>query len=130
MTTIQVVKTGGICFVINLLATQKGNCHSRPYLYKIIADELYLKTYFAYAPNHIYIKLFNAKNAWYNVELTSAEFPIDAWIMASGYIHLDAIQQGIYMDTIGNHKAIALCYLDLAQGYLHKSTNIDYNLLL
>lgn len=117
-------------FVINTLATHKGNCHSIPYLYKIIADELNLKTYFSYAPNHIYIKLFNEKDKWYNLELTSAEFPIDAWIMASGYIHLNAIQQGIYMDTIGNHKAIALCYLDLAQGYLRKSKSIDYSFVI
>ncbi len=120
----------GHMFVLSLLSTYKGNCHAMPFLYKIIADELHIKSYFAYAPNHLYIKLFNEKYGWYNVELTSAEFPIDAWIMATGYIHLDAIQHGIYMDTIGNEKAIAMCFIDLAQGYIRKTHSVDYSFVI
>jgi len=104
-------------FVSTLLRAHKGNCHSMPYLYKMIVQELGENAYLALAPNHIYIKLFCQKDGWYNTELTSGQFPIDAWLMASGYIHLSAIQSGIYMDTLGDSKAIALCVLDLAQGY-------------
>ena len=43
-------------FVTKLLSTQKGNCHSLPYLYKILADELAAKCWLSFAPNHIYIK--------------------------------------------------------------------------
>lgn len=78
-------------FVSKLLETGKGNCHSLPYLYKIISEELNIPCYISFAPNHIYIKLFAESTGWYNTELTSATFPIDAWIIASGYVNIDAI---------------------------------------
>lgn len=43
-------------FVTKLLATQKGNCHSMPYLYKILCEEMGVPCWLALAPNHIYIK--------------------------------------------------------------------------
>jgi hypothetical protein len=107
-------------FVSKLLETGKGNCHSLPYLYKILSDELGIPCYLAFAPNHIYIKLFSEDIGWYNTELTSGTFPIDAWIIASGYVNTDAIRNGLYMDTLSNKQAVANCLLDLAQGYQHK----------
>jgi hypothetical protein len=107
-------------FVSKLLETGEGNCHSLPYLYKILADELNIPCYLAFAPNHIYIKLYAENTGWYNTELTSATFPIDAWIIASGYVTIDAIRNGLYMDTLSNKQAVANCLLDLAQGYQHK----------
>jgi hypothetical protein len=107
-------------FVSKLLETGKGNCHSLPYLYKILADELGVPCYLAFAPNHIYIKLHAESTGWFNTELTSATFPIDAWIMASGYISLDAIRNGLYMDTLSLKQTIANCLVDLAHGYQRK----------
>jgi hypothetical protein len=103
--------------VTKLLITHKGNCHSLPFLYKIIAQELGDEAYLSFAPNHIYIKLRNKKDGWYNTELTSGYFPIDAWLMASGYIHLSAIQNAIYMDTLSNQQSVAVCMIDLAHGF-------------
>jgi len=48
-------------FVTKLLATNKGNCHSLPYLYKILAEELGETAHLALAPNHIYISNTIAK---------------------------------------------------------------------
>ena len=110
-------------FVTKLLATHSGNCHSLPYLYKILADELGAKCWLALAPNHIYIKNRCKSICWYNTELTSGSFPVDAWIMASGYLPLQAIQNGIYMDTLSNQECIALCVVDLAKGYEHQTHN-------
>jgi len=107
-------------FVTKLLATNKGNCHSLPYLYKILAEELGEKAHLALAPNHIYIKHHSKKTGWYNTELTSGSFPIDAWLMASGYIHLDAIRNGVYMDTLSQKESLALTLVDLAKGYERK----------
>ena len=107
-------------FVSKLLATQKGNCHSLPFLYKIMAEEFKVPAYLSFAPNHIYIKLYCKKTGWYNTELTSATFPVDAWLMASGYVHLDAIRNGLYMDTLTLQQSVAYCLLDLAQGYQRK----------
>ncbi len=107
-------------FVTTLMATHKGNCHSLPLLYKIIAEELGEKAWLALAPNHLYIKLHNQASGWYNTELTSGQFPTDTWIKSSGYIHLDAIKNGIYMDTLSRKETIALCMIDLALGYQRK----------
>jgi len=104
-------------FVSKLLQTGKGNCHSLPYLYKILAEELETDAHLALAPNHMYIKHKNDKNGWYNTELTSGIFPIDAWLMASGYIHLDAITNKLYMEALDDKQSIAMCVLDLAQGF-------------
>ncbi|MFT4070386.1 MAG: hypothetical protein QM654_00515 [Dysgonamonadaceae bacterium] len=107
-------------FVSKLMETNIGNCHSLPYLYKIIMDELGYKSHLALAPNHIYIKANNKKVGWYNIELTCADFPTDAWYAASGYIHTDAIRNGIYMRALSDREAIAMTLVDLAQGYQAK----------
>lgn len=106
-------------FVSKLLYTHTGNCHSLPLLYKIIADEMKAKCYLSLAPNHIYVKARaeNPKIGWYNTELTNATFPIDGWIKSSGYVHLDAIKNSLYMDTLSQKQEIALCMIDLAKGY-------------
>ena len=96
-----------------------------PYLYKILCEELGVPCYLALAPNHIYIKHRSEKGGMYNTELTSASFPIDAWLMASGYITLESIQNGVYMDALNDKQCIALCVLDLAKGYDRKYPNND-----
>lgn len=117
-------------FVTKLLLTGSGNCHSLPYLYKILADELQAEAYLSLAPNHIYIKHRSKKWGWYNTELTSGEFPTDAWVKASGYITLDAIRNGIYMDTLGQKESVALCVYDLAKGYLAQTKNYQDGFVL
>jgi hypothetical protein len=107
-------------FVTKLIETNSGNCHSLPFLYKILADEIGAKAYLALAPNHIYLKHRNKQIGWYNTELTSGTFPVDAWLAASGYITLDAIRSGIYMDSLSEKNSVALCLIDLAKGYERK----------
>jgi hypothetical protein len=104
-------------FVTKLLQTHSGNCHSLPFLYKILVEENNEKANLALAPNHIYIKHQIKKGGWYNTELTSGVFPIDAWLMASGYIKLEAVQNGVYMKALNDKESIAICLTDLAQGY-------------
>ncbi len=112
-------------FVTKLLKTKKGNCHSLPLLYKIIAEELNQPVYLALAPNHVYIKLKSEKLGWYNTELTSGDFPRDAWMMASGFVHLDAIVNKLYMQALNDKQSLALCLLDLAKGYEKKFGSSD-----
>lgn len=107
-------------FVIKLLDTKTGNCHSMPYLYKILADEIGVKTHIAVAPNHFYIKHQNKGNGWFNTELTSGIFPVDAWLMASGYIHLDAVVNKLYMEALNEKQMLSLNLIDLAKGYERK----------
>nr|WP_198999670.1 hypothetical protein [Flavobacterium sp. ASV13] len=104
-------------FVSKLLYTRKGNCHSLPYLYKILCEELGTTAHLALAPNHIYIKHQSKANGWYNTELTSGIFPNDSWLMASGFVHLDAIKNGVYMKALNNNESIAVLLIDLANAY-------------
>jgi hypothetical protein len=110
-------------FVTKLIASHSGNCHSLPYLYKMIADEMGAPCWLALAPNHMYIKNRCKGLGWYNTELTSGCFPIDAWIMASGYLPIQAVKSGIYMDTLSSNGALTLCVIDLAKGYERKTHN-------
>ena len=105
------------------IATHEGNCHNLAYLYKILADEVGAKCWLALAPGHIYIKNYSEKIGWYNTELTSGTFPTDAWVMVSGYVNPQAMKSGMYMDTLSNRQAIALCVLDLAKGYEFQTHN-------
>jgi hypothetical protein len=86
----------------------------------MIMDELGQSAYLSLAPNHIYIKAQNNRVGWYNIELTCGDFPTDAWLTASGYIHTDALRNGIYMDTLSQKQSVCLCLVDLAQGYQAK----------
>ncbi len=117
-------------FITKLILTNRGNCHSLPYLYKILADELGATCWLSFAPNHIYIKNRCQKTGWYNTELTSGDFPTDAWILTSGYIPVDAARSGIYMDTLSNQQAIAQCVLDLAKGYEFQTKNYEDGFIL
>lgn len=111
------IKSWKNMFVSKLFETRKGNCHSLPYLYKILAEEMGIDAHLALAPNHVYIKHRNVKDGWYNTELTSGIFPIDAWLMASGYIHLDAVTNKLYMEALDDKQSVAMCIIDLAEGY-------------
>jgi hypothetical protein len=85
-----------------------------------VAEELGTSAYLSMAPNHTYIKQWSEKTGWFNTELTNGQFPIDSWIMASGYINLDAIRNRVYMDTLSPKQSLAVVLTDLAQGYQRK----------
>lgn len=117
-------------FVSKLLDTQKGNCNSMPYLYKILAEELGVDANLALAPNHVYIKHNIKSIGWYNTELTSGIFPIDAWLSASGFIHLDAIKNGVFMKALNNKESLVLLLVDLANAYNRSYPENDGNFTL
>ncbi len=107
-------------FVVKLLSTRTGNCHSLPLLYKILADEIGAEAWLSITPNHTYIKQWNDKTGWYNTELTSGRFPFDAEIKNNSYIKTEAIVAGVYMDTLTDKENISYAITDLAQGYIKK----------
>lgn len=104
-------------FVTKLLNTKTGNCHSLPYLYKILSEELKGTSYLALGPNHMYIKHKDNKSQWVNVELTNGSFPRDGWIIASLSITTDAIKNEVYMEPLSLKESVAFCLYDLAIGY-------------
>ena len=117
-------------FVTKLLTTHKGNCHSLPFLYKLVAEELKVKAWLSFTPNHIYIRNYSKKSSWYNTEMTNAMFPTEAWVMTSGYVSVNSIVSGIYMDTLGLKQSVVVCVNDLAKGYLRKFKNPDLQFIL
>ena len=117
-------------FVTKLLETHKGNCHSLPILYKLIVEDMGERAWLSFAPNHLYIKLRNQQSGWFNTELTTGFFPTDAWLIASGYIHLDAVRNGVYMDTLSQAQSVAMCLIDLAEGFQKKFGDINPDFIL
>lgn len=104
--------------VTKLMQTRKGNCHSLPYYYKILAEEMGAEAHLAMGPNHIYIKHKAEDGEWINVELTSGGFPSDAWIIQSMEISVEAIKSEIYMEPLTEKQMVAHCLFDLAQNYI------------
>ncbi len=115
-------------FVTKLLRTKTGNCHSLPYLYKILAEEVGAETYLALAPNHLYIKHKDDKGQWVNVELTNGTFPRDGWVMSSLSITTEAIKKETYMEALSLKESVALTLFDLAQGYKFQFGHDDFTL--
>jgi hypothetical protein len=113
-------------FVSKLLVAGNGQCHSLPLLYLIYAQEIGTEAYLTLSPSHSYVKIKDADNVWYNLELTNGLITTDAAIMASGYIKTEAIKNQIYMDTISTKETVAACMLDLAKGYYHKFGYDDF----
>jgi hypothetical protein len=119
-------------FVSKLLRTNSGQCHSLPLLYLIVAEELGIEAFLTLAPNHSYIKFKDAKGKLYNYETTNGHLVSDIFVMSSGYIKAEALNSGIYMDTLSKKQAIARCLVDLGSGYENrfKKGIIDGSFLL
>lgn len=108
-------------FVKKLLETGKGQCNSLPQLYLILAEEIGAEASLSLSPNHSYIKFQdNAKRKWYNVELTNGMLTTDAFVLQSGYIKAEALQNKIYMHPLSRQQLYAHQFVQLALGYIRK----------
>lgn len=107
-------------FVTKLMKSGKGQCHSLPILYLILAEQMGVEAYLAFAPQHSYIRLRGAQGNWYNLELTVGRYSSDSWLTGSGFIKSEALMNRLYLDTLGKKETIAACLGDLAKGYTRK----------
>jgi hypothetical protein len=107
-------------FVTKLLSDKKGQCHSMPLLYLMLADELKIKAWMSYSPQHSYIKVQGDKDIWYSYETTNGNYSTDSWVQSSGLVKSEALKSGIYMDTLSRKETIAATLADLAKGYAIK----------
>jgi hypothetical protein len=108
-------------FVTKLLKTHSGNCHSLPYLYKILCEEIGGTAFLAFAPNHCYIKHMGENGQWTNVELTNPSFPQDQQIIKETYVTVEEIKQDIYMVPLTPKQSVASTMCDLAEAYKAKN---------
>lgn len=104
-------------FVTKVLTTNKGNCMSLPFLYKILTEETGASAWLALAPIHCYIKHKDEKGKWVNLEMTSGSFSRDEWIMQEAGVTVEQIKTGIYMNALSQKQSIALIMKDLASNY-------------
>lgn len=114
-------------FVTKLLTTKKGQCHSMPLLYLILANELNVKAFLAIAPNHSYIKYGNQKQS-FNFETTNGRLITDQTIIESGYISATAIQNKIYITPLETEQVIANCLGDLSAGLEYSFGKSEFTL--
>jgi hypothetical protein len=115
-------------FVTKLMRTGKGQCHSMPLYYLILAERLGAEAYWSFSPKHSFIKIKDEENSWYNIELTCKSFLSDPHYMNSGYIKAEAIQNRIYLEPIDKKDAVANMLLSLARGYRNKYGYDDFYL--
>jgi len=104
-------------FVTKLLATNTGQCNSMPLLYKLVADELGVKTYISMAPNHTYIQVQDNRGQLHSYETTNGHFTTFSYYMSTGYVKAPALKQRTYLDTLTRNELLACRLFDLASGY-------------
>ncbi len=104
-------------FVSKLMKSKSGNCHSLPYLYKILCESMGADAHLALAPNHLYIKHKDEKGVWSNVELTHGGFPSDEWIIDQLSISKESLDKQVFMYPLNQKQSIVMCLYDLIQTY-------------
>ena len=107
-------------FVTKLMGNGKGQCHSMPLLYLILAEEMDIEAWLSYSPSHTYIKVDDGKGNMLNYETTNGYYTTDVFVQSSGYIKAEALRSGIYMNTMSKREVIAACLADMAKGYAIK----------
>ena len=107
-------------FVSKLLKTKTGQCHSMPLLYLILAEQIQAEASLSFSPSHSFIKFKDQNGKWYNIELTNGMFTASSFMINSGYIKAEAIQNHIYLQNLSKQELLSEFYVDLANGYVHK----------
>ena len=103
----------------NMFVTKLLRTNSLPLLYKMLADQLGVKTYISMAPNHTFISVNDGRGGLYRYETTNGYFTTDAFYMSTGYIKAGALKQRTYLDTLTLRENLACQLVDLAGGYEH-----------
>lgn len=106
--------------VTSLLKRKLGNCHSLPYLYKILADEVGAEAYIAIAPMHCFIRHQDEQGKWWNLEMTSGSFSRTSFIIEQFNISTKAIETGLYMKPLEIKETLVLCMEDMLDYYEKK----------
>lgn len=107
-------------FASKMLATGKGQCHSMPLVYLMITEILGGKAWLSLAPQHSFIKFQDANGSLMNFETTNGNLVSNNWLLQSGFINVNALKAGTYLDTLSQRKLYAQCLTDLLMGYMDK----------
>jgi hypothetical protein len=107
-------------FVSKLMKDGNGQCHSLPLYFLILCERIGADASLAFAPNHSFVKFKDERGNWHNLELTNAMLASDHFMVESGYIKAEAIQNKIYLQPLTKKQTIVQCLNDLALGYTKK----------
>lgn len=106
--------------VHKVLKTGKGQCHSLPLLFRVLAEEMQVKAYLVLSPAHSYIKLFLEDGRTPIFETTNNHLTQESWIQSSNIVPFSALRSGIYMDTLSAKETLVHCLAHLCNDYIHK----------
>jgi hypothetical protein len=107
-------------FVWKLLSTNKGQCHSMPLEYLMIAEQLGANAYLSLAPEHSFIKFADKNGNIMSFETTNGNLVSGTWLTQSGYITAQALENKMYLDTLSQRNLYAQMLSDLLLGYTSK----------
>lgn len=107
-------------FVGKMMTSGKGQCHSMPLLYLMIAEQLGAKAWLSLAPQHSFIQFKDANGNLVNFETTNGNLVSNNWLVQSGFINGNALKERTYLDTLSQRRLYAQCLADLLLGYLNK----------
>lgn len=103
--------------VAKLLRTNKGQCHSMPLLFKILADEMKVRAYICLSPAHSYIKLFLDNGSRPVFETTNGYLTDEKWILSTNVVPFTALRNSVYLDTLSRQEHLVHCLNHLANAY-------------
>jgi hypothetical protein len=107
-------------FVSKLMKEGSGQCHSLPLYFLVLCERIKCDASLAFAPNHSFVKFQDKRGAWHNLELTNGMLATDHFMVESGYIKAESIQNRIYLQPLTKKQTIVQCLNDLALGYVKK----------
>ncbi len=115
--------------VSRTLMTHKGRCHSLPWAFKLIAEELGAEVGIAHAPRHCFIMYEDKDNLftgdWVTVEVTSHQYQPTFAIKDHFAITDSAINVGTYLTPLSDIQTVACQLSDLALSYFYKYHRYD-----
>jgi hypothetical protein len=112
-------------FAHKALVTGKGQCHSLPLAYLILAEQLGAKAQLSLAPQHSFIQFKDKVGKTINFETTNGNLVSTSWLMQSGYITSVALQNKTYLTPLTSKQLYAQIISDLLLGYLSKHVYDD-----
>lgn len=113
-------------FSTKMLQTGKGQCHSMPLTYLMIAEQLGAKAYLSLAPQHSFIQFADNNNNLMSFETTNGNLVSQNWLQQSGFINSNALKSKTYLDTLSQRNLYAQCLGDLLLGYMDKFGYDDF----
>lgn len=112
--------------VTKLLRTHKGQCHSMPLLYLILAKELGAEAYIAYSPNHSFIMFPDSYGKLSCYETTSGYNASRDMYLESSFIKSEALKNKIFLNPTTLKETIASCLNTLSFYYQQQFGNDDF----